>query len=740
MSTRFQHHQGIKAYRKVAIALAGSTILMGGSAAAQADQASGQVPEAEQVFDGQGGGDEADDAGAGSAIVVTSERDRINTLNSRLGDVQDAPQSISIISREVIEQQAAATLRDVLRNVSGISMAAGEGGGGPAGDNLTLRGFGARNDIFVDGIRDTASYTRDTFNIEQVEVVKGPASAQTGRGSTGGYINMFTKQPQMMTFSSGTVAGGLPAYGRVTADVNVGDEMTGLGGVGLRMNFLYHNADAPGRDFVESERIGFAPSFAVGLGGTTRAIFSYLYLRQDGQPDYGIPFVPATNTALPEYADQPAPVDYDNYYGLTERDYEKTRTNLVTFAVEHDVTDSIRIANATRYAYATRDSIYSSPRFVGTTTTLINPQTQSRDTVDDSWFNQTNLYAEFATGALRHDLIAGLELADEDSRNQPRTISPGTSTDLFDPDPTRPWNGTIVDTPGGPVTASAETLATYLFDTIRFSEQLLFSGGLRWERYKSTFSPAASAVTFARTDESVTWRAGLTYKPIERLSLYIGAGTSVNPSIENLTQTNVTAALAALEPEESRTYEIGAKWDGFGGRLLLNAAVFRTDKVNARTDGLPGEPATVLAGKQRVDGFELGITGQVTAHWSVIGSYSYIDSEVRESNDPAEVGNHLRNVPDHSGSLWSVYEFASGLEIGGGARYVGTRYTNELNTREIKPYWVFDATVAYDFGGGVNARLNLFNLSDERYIDQVGGGHFVPGPGRSAIATVSFAL
>ena len=733
-----RHHSiypGIRAYRKAAIALAGSTLLVGSGALAQ-DSAPSEPELVDPELAAQGGDDEPQ----GRAIVVTGERERINTLNSRLGDVQDAPQSISIISREVIEQQSAATLRDVLRNVSGISMATGEGGGGPAGDNLTLRGFGARNDIFVDGIRDFASYTRDTFNVEQVEVVKGPASAQTGRGSTGGYINMFSKQPRLATLASATVAGGLPGYGRATADLNVGDAMTGLAGVGLRLNLLYHNADSPGRDFVESERMGVAPSFAVGLGSATRAIVSYVYLRQENQPDYGIPFVPAGHTVLPQFADQPAPVDYDNYYGLTERDFEKTRTHLVTFALEHDVTDTIRVSNSTRYGYATRDSIYSSPRFVDTASTLITPQTQSRDTVDDVWFNQTNLFAGFETGTLRHDLIAGFEVADENSRNQLRTVTGGTPTDLFDPDPERPWAGTIVGTPGAVVTASGDTIAAYLFDTVHLSEQLLVTGGLRWERYKATFAGAPPAAPLGRTDETLTWRAGVTWKPVERLSLYAGAGTSVNPSIENMTQTTPNAALAALDPEQSRTYEVGAKWEGFGGRLLLNTALFRTDKVNARTPGLPGEPATVLAGKQRVDGFELGITGKLARTWSVIGSYTYLDAKVRESNTPGEIGNRLGNVPDHSGSLWSVYELPGGFEVGGGVRYTGTRFTNVANTRRIGDYWVADATLAYEFASGTTVRLNVFNLLDERYIDQVGGGHFVPGPGRSAIATVTFGL
>ena len=211
-------------------------------------------------------GADAEADAAPEPIVVTGTRDRINSLNSRLPDVRDAPQSISIIPRAIIEQQSASTLRDVLRNVSGISMAAGEGGGGPAGDNLTLRGFGARNDIFVDGIRDFASYTRDTFNVEQVEVVKGPSSAQTGRGSTGGYINLFSKQPELHSFAGGSIGVGAPDFLRATADLNVGGADLGLAGTALRLNALYHNADTPGRDHVDTKRWGIAPSVAVGLG------------------------------------------------------------------------------------------------------------------------------------------------------------------------------------------------------------------------------------------------------------------------------------------------------------------------------------------------------------------------------------------------------------------------------------------------------------------------------------------
>jgi catecholate siderophore receptor len=728
---------GVRSYRKAALVLAGgSTLLLGpGAEAAEvADQAAAAAAAA--AADGA-------DAPAKEDIVVTGERYRINTLNSRLGDLRDAPQSVSVVPREVIEQQAATTLRDVLRNVSGISMAAGEGGGGPAGDNLTLRGFAARNDIFVDGIRDFGSYTRDTFNIEQVEVVKGPSSAQTGRGATGGYINMFTKQPQARSFVGGTIGLGLPEKGRITADLNLGEDKTGLDGIAFRLNALYHDEEAPGRDFVETKRWGLAPSVAVGLGSSTRAILSYMLLDQDNVPDYGIPFVPAAHVVLAEYRDQPAPVPFSNYYGLLARDYEKLRTNILTFALEHDLTGAVRIANVTRYGHSKRDSIYSAPRFVGNTSTDVNPQTQSRDMVDQILLNQSTISADFATGALRHDLIAGFEIAHETSRNQLRTITAGTPTDLFDPDPRRPWTGTIVDTPGAVVRAEADSLAAYLFDTIHLTEQLLFSGGVRWERFETDYRPAPTtppSPDLARTDETVTWRAGLTWKPTPALSLYAGAGTSVNPSLENMTQTTPTAAVFALKPERSRTYEIGAKWDGMDGKLLVTGAVFRIEKTNARTPGLPGEPATVLAGEQRVDGFEFGATGWITKNWQLIAAYTFLDSEVRESNTPAEIGNRLGNVPKHSGTIWTTYKLPMGVELGGGVRYVGSRFTNVANTRKVEDYWLADATIAYDLSPKTTLRLNVFNIFDKEFVDQLGGGHFVPGPGRAAVATLAFRL
>ena len=242
-------------------------------------------------------------------------------------------------------------------------------------------------------------------------MVKGPASAQTGRGSTGGYINLFSKQPRLATFVNGTVGVGLPGYLRGTADVNLSGKEIGLGsGTALRINAMVHDADTPGRDHVE---------IAVRHRTIDRGWPRYLDPRdpvlfpseQDNVPDYGIPFIPNTNAnpALAGHLDKPAPVDYDNYYGLLERDYDETTVNIATFALEHDLTDDIRIANTTRYGYAVRNSIFSSPRLQDPARTQVTPQTQSRDTIDKTLLNQSNVFARFETGSIRHDAIAGFE-------------------------------------------------------------------------------------------------------------------------------------------------------------------------------------------------------------------------------------------------------------------------------------------------------------------------------------------
>ena len=655
-----------------------------------------------------------------------------------LEPLRDIPQTITVIPQALIEEQGATTLRDVLRNVTGISIQAGEGGGGLPGDNLTIRGFAARNDIFVDGVRDFGAYTRDAFNIEQVEVAKGPASLYGGRGSTGGSLNLSSKTPHLAASRFATFGVGNEELSRATLDLN--QPIEGIDGAAFRANLMWTQGDTPGRDAVGGERWGVAPSVAFGLGTPARVTLSYSHLDQDHVPDYGLPWVPPTNVPLAEHADQPAPVDFDNFSGLTDRDYEKTVTRLATAEVERDLGDSVTLRSLARYGRSERDSIITAPRFASNDSTVLNRQLQSRDLEDTIAILQNDLAATFETGGAGHALVAGVEVARETSENFLRTGPAAPQADLFNPDPEQPYLGPITRT-GARTEGTADTGAVYVSDTVKLGERWQLTGGLRWDRFDMAFdSVDAAGVTtpFERTDEVVSWRAGAVYKPRPEGSLYLGAGTSFNPSAEAATGLSLSASTVVLEPEESRGYEIGTKWDLLGSRLGLSAAAFRTEKTNARTPGiLPGDPPTVLQGEQRVDGVELGVSGALGRRWQAFLGYTWMDSEVLESNNPAEVGQELANTPEHSASLWTTYRLRSDLEVGGGAQYVGERFNNNTGTRVAPDYLLFDAMAAYDLNERLTLRLNVSNLTDEQYIDRVGGGHFIPGAGRSVALTTA---
>jgi catecholate siderophore receptor len=230
-------------------------------------------------------------------------------------------------------------------------------------------------------------------------------------------------------------------------------------------------------------------------------------------------------------------------------------------------------------------------------------------------------------------------------------------------------------------------------------------------------------------------RAGAVYNPAQNGSLYLSYGASLNPSLEGLTY---QPADVTLEPEKTYTVEGGTKWDVLSGRLSLSAAVFRVEKTNARTPGvLPDDPPQVLQGRQRVAGTELGVSGFVTRRLRMFGAYTYLGSKILDSNNPAEQGNRLINTPPHSFNLWTTYSFGK-LELGGGARFIGRRFSNTTNTRQVDGYWTADAMASYPVGRHLSLRLNLYNLNDAYYFERLGGGHLIPGPSRAAMVSTNF--
>jgi catecholate siderophore receptor len=640
----------------------------------------------------------------------------------------DTPQTVTVISKEVMEEQGATTLRDVLKNVPGLTITAGEGGN-PAGDNLTLRGFSARNDIFIDGVRDISPQSRDPFNLEQVDVVKGPGSVYTGRGSTGGSINLLNKTPGLKRGFGGTLDFGSDATRRATADINlpVGDT------IGFRLNMLAHHSGVAGRDVVEFDRWGVAPSVTFGLGKPTRLTVSYYKLKQDNISDYGIPWVPVTNNALVEFRDRPAPVPRNTFYGLRDRDFENLNSDLVTLKFEHDFNDALSLRNQLRYANSSRDSIATPPRFANNNSTAINRELRSWQTEDKVWDNQTDLVARFNTGSVEHALVTGADFTRENNVRHTRT-GPNMLTTLFNPNPDDVYTGTITTSPiVGDVTANSQ--AVYLFDTAKLGKKWELNGGLRWDRFDAE-GITTTGTPVSRVDKMLSTRLGAVFKPLPQGAIYASYGTSLNPSLEGL---SYNTANTVIDPEKTYTIEAGSKWDFLGGRMLVSGAIFRVEKENARTPGVsPGDPPQVLEGKQRVDGLELSVEGNLTRAWQVLAGYTFLDSTTSDSNVPAEIGKEMVNTPPNSFNLWSTYRLSSGLHFGGGARFVDRRFGNTINTRVVDAYWTFDAMASYPLTNHIDLKLNLYNLTDKYYFDRIGGGHIVPGPGRMAMVSTSF--
>jgi catecholate siderophore receptor len=386
--------------------------------------------------------------------------------------------------------------------------------------------------------------------------------------------------------------------------------------------------------------------------------------------------------------------------------------------------------------------VITAPRFAANNSTDISRRgPKVRDSRDSILANVTNLSWGFKTGSIEHDLVVGMELAHEKSKNRPRTeantnLTPHTN--LFNPDEHGAYSP-LVATPGSNVFAEADSAAAYVFDTLVLNPQWELSGGLRWDRFEAEAATGAAAPE-SRTDSVLSGRVGAVFKPVENGSIYLGYGTSFNPSAEGL---SLNPNLADLKPEESRTLELGTKWNLLGNRLMLTSAIFRTEKTNARIDDPTVTGTTyVLEGEQRVDGFEVGAAGRLTDAWTVNFGYAFLDSEVVSNsfNNGAEEGNVLPNTPRHSANLWTTYKITDALEAGFGVQYVGARWTSTANERLAKSYTTYDAMVGYRFNDAIALRLNGYNLSNKFYVDRVGGGHYIPGAERTVMLSADFSF
>lgn len=664
----------------------------------------------------------------------------------------DTPRSVQVVPKQVMSDQSASSLQDVLQNSPGITFAAGEGGRA-GGDLPVIRGQNAASSLFLDGMRDASMQARDTFNLEQVEIIKGPDSVYSGRGGAGGSINLVSKAPKAKDAIEVTGQIGTDRNYRGSVDSNwrLGEKSA------FRLNVMGTKGDVPGRDrAVNFERWGVAPSLMLGMGTPTRITLSYYHYQNDSMPDYSIPYDPRVGLPVTETLG----ISRKNFYGLAERDFMKTRDGMATVDFQHDFSDKLTLRNVVRYGRETADYLATQPdlTLANLPAGIVNRPAYGRYYTTKAFANQTDLSGEFLTGAVKHGFDLGFEYTsvkqtmaytnDQVLSSDGVTKCPAdlTQTSLRNPDPNvaypcrtaRSW----------PAPYATDTLALYGFDTLKFDEQWQASVGLRWDNYR-TSGHDKKKQGYSRTDNLFNYQLGLAYKPVPQGTIYASYGTSSTPSaVAGATASDILRKSSdeAAAPEKSRSVEAGVKWLVLDERLTLTGAVFQDTRRNTNIEVLPNEYEQ--AGQTRVRGIELGFSGAITPAWNIYGGYTFLDSKLIRGGrkDIGAEGQDLPNTPRNAFSLWSTYKVLPELTLGGGAYYVDKVYGNAdagvdasgaPKARWVPSYWRFDAMAKYKFSSHMALQLNVLNVFDQTFYTRARPkNHAALGTGRAALLSV----
>jgi len=700
--------------------------------------------------------------------------------------LQDTPQTIEVLGKELLQEQGATTLAEALRNSPGVgTFYAGENGNTSTGDTLYMRGFDTSSSIFVDGARDLGSISRDLFNLEQIEVVKGPAGSDTGRSAPTGAINMVTRQAQLHDIAAGSVSAGVDGQKRATGDWN-----TSLSdSAALRLSAMWQDSDVPGRDHVNNSRFGLAPSLGFGLDGDTRVWLNLLYVKQDNVPDGFVPTI-----GLPYWEPQPGlerlaghAVDPGNFYG-TRDDHDDVTVQMATLRFEHDFSDTLKISNTLRWGKTLQDYLLTAFMSTGgtaadpmagnikwtdindlSTYTLARSNPTFKDQENRILTDQFNLRADFATGAVDHFLSLGAELTREEQTAWGITSTGSRpAANLYAPD----WNdaGTLEWRRNGThAHGRTDTSAAYAFDTLKFGEHFLLTAGLRADHYTTEYFANALCTTatplprggvacpagvadgsitttsdLRDSDTLLSWKVGAVYKPVEALSLYANSALSQQPpggANFQLAAGSTSANGIDADPQVARTLEAGAKWMAREA-LALNLALFRTtvsNEINTQDT-----PAT-QTGRKQVKGVEASVVGNITDNWNVSLGYVHQDAEVDVGPVVSADGTpNLSYTPSEAFTSWTTYRLPFGLTVGGGVRYTGGLHRGTdgaAGTPALTKSWtVYDAVVSYAVNDSLLLRLNGYNLFDKTYVASINksGYRYTPGTPRTFLLSADF--
>jgi catecholate siderophore receptor len=643
--------------------------------------------------------------------------------------LSEVPASVSVVPGDLMRDAAMQSLGDVFRYVPGVLMHQGEGNR----DQIVIRGNSTTADFYVDGVRDDAQVFRDLYNLERVEVLKGPAGMIFGRGGAGGVVNRVTKKPVFGEVGAAGLTLGSVEQARGTFDVGnrIGESAA------WRLNAMAERSGSF-RDGVDLDRYALNPTLAVRLGAATQLTLGYEHLYDSRTADRG----------FPSLAGAPFDADRAQFFGNADQSRAHSQVDGLYAVVDHAFGGGLRLKNTTRITHY--DKYYQNV-FPGSAVSAAGALTLSaynNANQRTNLFNQADLTAKTVTGSLEHTLLAGVELGRQESANKRNTGFFGASTGVSVPasDPFavatsfRP-NGSDADNE-----VRASMAAAYVQDQVALSERWKVIAGLRYDRFSVDFDDrrvTAPATDLSRTDTGVSPRIGVVWMPVQGVTGYASYSYAFLPSAEQL---SLAATTADLGPEKARNYELGARWD-LRPELTLSAALFRTVRQDVRVADPLNPGFFVKTGEQRVDGVELGLQGRVARGWEVYGGYAYLDGRIKQpisSGTTASAatvvpaGKRIGLVPEHALSLWNKADLAERWAAGVGVIYQSSAYTSFTNAVSLPAFTRVDAALYYEVERGTRVALNVENLLDREYFPTADGDNNIsPGAPRTVRVTLS---
>jgi catecholate siderophore receptor len=656
--------------------------------------------------------------------------DRVQASGKFPEPLLNTPKTITVLSKEVLADKNITSLREVGRSTAGVTLGSGEGGNA-FGDRFFIRGFDARNDVFIDGIRDPAVSIRENFFTEQIEILRGPASSYAGRGTAGGAINIVTKQAGDRNFYNAETTFGTDHTKRVTLDVNQVISPT----FSIRTGGMFQDANVAGRNYVTDDRWGGFISTKWTPTDSIKITTNYVHTDLSGLPDFGVPWYRQGNTPVTE-----AGIPRQNWYGFVNRDFQTARQDFGTLTGEFKLTDSITLTSRTRAEHSLLAYIGTLPNAPVTTNPdptkwTFTASPQSRNQWVDILANQEEATFKFNTGSVKHTATVGLELSNERIGIDRYT---GLSSEAFGGVPFNgngalanqsiylpaytfaPFN-TLPSLIGNPTRYNVDSKALYVMDTANWQDRIILNGGVRYDGYDLRSSNNTASATV--NSDFINYNVGAVFKPLPIGSVYAAYATSTNPFGSELDGTATDYggvppnAAVILGPERNKAAEIGTKWELFDRHLLVTGALFHTEKDNAR-ETVSGVLTSGAA--YQVEGIDLEVSGKITDRWSVFGGLVLMRSKVLQSGNPANIGLQMANIAHESFSMLSKYRFDGGWELGGQAVYRSKIYggTFGANTgTQLPSYWRFDAFVEKKIDKNWTMKLYAQNLTNKLYYD-----------------------